>query len=393
MTPPAEEERPGAERHFSLLGGPLHGLGRRLGLVRHHTDTWPLGIAIGVTLWLSLAIAALIDGVLPQLFTLSVIGAHVRLLVVVPLFFVCESWVDPRMHTFVAMIAHSEIVDPESLPVFRRDIGRVRQWTESWISDALCLIVAVSLSWSGIRLISYGATGAFDPGRAVEGAHVVAEWYWFVCLPIVRFLIARWLLRLALWSWFLWRVSHLHLHLLPTHPDGAAGLGYLEVVHAHFIPLIFAISAIEASALVEDLAAGRATVNDVYALLAIALGVDTIVFLGPLCIFSKQMWRCRVRGLSEYMDLAERYVRTFDVKWLRGGAPTDEPLLGSADVQSLADLAGSVELVKAMRFAPISLRLITQMTVAAALPTLPLLLFKYPLSELIQKFFERLAGV
>ena len=47
--------------------------------------------------------------------------------------------------------------------------------------------------------------------------------------------------------------------------------------------------------------------------------------------------------------LAARYAREFDRKWLRGGAPADEPLLGSGDIQSLADLGNSYEVVKEMQ--------------------------------------------
>jgi hypothetical protein len=39
--------------------------------------------------------------------------------------------------------------------------------------------------------------------------------------------------------------------------------------------------------------------------------------------------------------LAQRYVREFDHKWLRGGASADGPLVGSGDIQSLAVLANS----------------------------------------------------
>jgi hypothetical protein len=42
-------------------------------------------------------------------------------------------------------------------------------------------------------------------------------------------------------------------------------------------------------------------------------------------------------------------VRKFDAKWVRGGAPADEPLVGSADIQSLADLGNSFEVVRTMR--------------------------------------------
>lgn len=37
---------------FSLLDGPLHELGRRLGLVRGETNTVLLGLAMGWGLWL-----------------------------------------------------------------------------------------------------------------------------------------------------------------------------------------------------------------------------------------------------------------------------------------------------------------------------------------------------
>jgi hypothetical protein len=42
-------------------------------------------------------------------------------------------------------------------------------------------------------------------------------------------------------------------------------------------------------------------------------------------------------------------VRKFDAMWVRGGAPADEPLVGSADIQSLADLGNSFEVVRTMR--------------------------------------------
>jgi len=39
------------------------------------------------------------------------------------------------------------------------------------------------------------------------------------------------------------------------------------------------------------------------------------------------------------------------MKWLRAAAPTNERLVGSADIQSLADLANSYEVVRTMSFA------------------------------------------
>ncbi|HEY1458587.1 MAG TPA: hypothetical protein VGH59_00865, partial [Casimicrobiaceae bacterium] len=90
---------------------------------------------------------------------------------------------------------------------------------------------------------------------------------------------------------------------------------------------------------------------------------------------------------GEYGTLAERYVREFDAKWLHGGAPADEPLVGSADIQSLADLGNSFEVVKGMRFAPVTRDAILQVAVATLVPVAPLLLTVMPLEELLKNLF------
>ncbi|MEK6263146.1 MAG: BamA/TamA family outer membrane protein [Planctomycetota bacterium] len=63
---------------FSLLGGPLHRLGCRLGLVLGGTNTIALGLALGVS-----GVLAFIEGISHQIFSLSLIGGHVRLLVAI----------------------------------------------------------------------------------------------------------------------------------------------------------------------------------------------------------------------------------------------------------------------------------------------------------------------
>jgi hypothetical protein len=378
---------------LSLLGGPLHRLGCRLGLVRAGTNTAALGLALGALLWTVLVALAFIGGVSHRLFSLSVIGAHVRLLLVIPAFFVCEAVLDPRLTAFVGMIVRSGVVPGTALPALETEIARTARRKDSWVAEGLCLLAAVVFSLLGPRLHMSGTTGEYDPSRSATGVTMAGLWYWIVCLTLFRFLMFRWLWRLGLWSYFLWRVAKLDLNLVPTHPDGAAGLGYLEVVHAQFTPLVLSLSAIQAASLAEGISAGTATFEAVYPALAIVLVLDAVLFLGPMLIFAPKLWACRVKGLTDYMEFAAHYVSAFDRKWLRTDAAAGEPLLGSPDVQSLADLSGAVSVVNTMRLAPVSLRLLGGLAFTAALPMLPLLLFKYPLAELAQKLFARLAGL
>lgn len=95
---------------LSLFGGPLQRLGVRLGLVRGGTDTIRLGLALGLLSWSVLILLALLQGVGPKVFSLAVIGGHIRLLVAIPLFFLGETLVAPRMAEFVRNILGSGLV-------------------------------------------------------------------------------------------------------------------------------------------------------------------------------------------------------------------------------------------------------------------------------------------
>jgi hypothetical protein len=80
-------------------------------------------------------------------------------------------------------------------------------------------------------------------------------------------------------------------------------------------------------------------------------------------------------------------VREFDAKWLRGGASDDEPLVGSADIQSLADMGNSFEVVRTMRVAPLARQDVVRVVAATLAPLTPLALTMMPLEELLKVLF------
>jgi hypothetical protein len=380
---------------FSLLGGPLHRLGCRLGLVRSGTNTVPLGMVLGVLPWIVLVALALFEGFGHILFSIEAVSAHVRLLVTVPLLFACETFMNPRFGFFVHGIVRSQVVPTTECPALQSEIVRVARWKNAWLPEALFLMAVVlwGVATPNKNVFEYltGLAGGSNP-NAVGVTTWTSQWYWMICTPLFRFLLLRWLWRLTLWCFFLWRASRLELRLVPTHPDHAGGLGYLELVHTEFAPLILAISAALSASLAQDIASGRMRFEAIYSSVAFILLADAALFLGPLYLFFLKLWRCKVNGLSDYSAFAERYVNEFDRKWL-GADPAPEALLGTADIQSLADLSNSVDIVRDMRLVPISTSMLVYLAVAALLPLLPLVLFKYPISDLLAKFFERLSAL
>ena len=96
--------------------------------------------------------------------------------------------------------------------------------------------------------------------------------------------------------------------------------------------------------------------------------------IAPLTVFARSLIRAKRRGVIEYGALAARYANEFHDKWIVPETDGKEPLVGSADIQSLADIAGSYEIVQTMRSVPITAQMILAFAGATLLPVGPLML-------------------
>ena len=168
-----------------MLDGPLHWLGCRLGLVRGGTNTVRLGLTLGTLAWGVLLLLALMEGYGAKVFSLGVIGIHVRLLVAIPLFFLCETWVFRQMAEFARYIVRSGLVPETSLPDLESDIRRVGRMADSWFAEAAFLLAAFALPLiEMVTQVPVGRTGSWcrsfiRPGEHLPG-HLAGIWV-FAC--------------------------------------------------------------------------------------------------------------------------------------------------------------------------------------------------------------------
>jgi len=192
---------------------------------------------------------------------------------------------------------------------------------------------------------------------------------------------------MLVWARLLWQVSRIELSLVPAHPDRYGGLGFLTSTGYAFTMFAAAHGALMAGQIASRIFFAGATLpqfaNEISGLIIFML----CVVLAPLLFFAPQLAAAKQAGVLEYGALAERYVRGFDAKWLRGGAPADEELIGSADIQSQADLGTSYDVVRSMRIAPLSIQAIVPLVLATVIPIAPLMLTMIPLNELLKKLF------
>ncbi len=379
---------------FSLVhGGPLFQL-----LLRTHLSSDALtlvvrrNIAFVLITWVPLLVLAALDGKLvgtgvavPFLLDLE---THIRFLVVVPLLLAAELIVHRRLLGVARTFLDRNLIPQPAMPRFDRAIISAFRLRNSVPAEVLLIllvyVVGVLIVWR--RFVAIDVSTWYATVSAERTIFTPAGmWYAYLSLPVFQFLLVRWYFRLLIWIRFLWQVSRIDLAIVPTHPDQVGGLGFLANTVYGFSVLLIAHGAMLAAQIANRIFFAGARLQDFKGEIAVMAGFLLSVVFGPLLVFSPQLARAKRSGLNEYGTLAERYVRGFDDKWLRGETQQSEPLIGSADIQSLADMGNSFSLVRTMRIAPITRDAVLQLAAAALVPLIPLLLTVMPVEELARK--------
>ena len=400
MKIPASATSTGFDLHhppdFSLvLGGPLFQLLRcthladdALMMVRQRI------VIIALLAWLPLLLLSALEGNLwggstsvPFLFDIEV---HVRFLVALPLLILAELVVHRRMRPLLQQFVERNLIPENAMARFEAAIVSAFRLRNSVLAEVLLIGivygVGVLFVWRHYVALD---TATWYSTAAAGGSQLslAGMWFGYVSLPIFQFLLCRWYFRLFIWAHFLWQVSRIELCLLPTHPDRLGGLSFISGQIYAFTVLAVAHGALLAGNLANRIFFLGAELLQFKVEIAVLVVFMMCVILGPLLFFAPQLSQAKRKGSREYGVLAERYAREFDAKWLRGGAPANEPLLGSSDIQSLADLGNGFQVVREMRIVPIKRDDLLRLVGATLAPIVPLALTMMSLEELLKKLF------
>jgi len=357
-----------------------------------HRDVIRQSLLFVAITWVPIAALAIVNGhVRPEENSfLRDLSLHVRLLIAIPLFFVAEDALDRLCNRTIATFSASRLaratesdLDPV-VPTLRR----ATRWRDAAAVEGLLLLIVFGFAIGLWR--ATGRTGMLSEATAAMALSPARAWYGFVALPLFNFLFLRALYHWAIWSGILLKFSRLDLGTTPTHPDNAGGLEHLAEPTLGFTFFLMATSAVIASVwgsqvLHEGVSAK--TYLDQFATLVI---LGEILAFAPLLAFSSGLLHTRIKGLLEYGRLALTYTRAFHSRWIESG--NTEGLLGSSDIQSLADLSNSFEVVKKMRVVPFTPRQTIVVFAAIALPMVPLVLNEIGIDKLLEGVGHALLG-
>ncbi len=387
----------GAANDFSLvLGGPLFQLLRRAKLSGSTLELLHRRIIFLVLFaWLPLLVLSLLDGVavgeavrVPFIFDVDL---HVRFLVSLPILIAAELIVHQRMRVVVGQFVAQGLV-PDSLRArFNRVLENAVNLRNSVVAELLLIAivygVGVFVVWRYYLVLDVPTWYATPEAGSVK-PKLAGWWYFFVSVPVFQFILLRWYFRFIIWTRFLWQVSRLPLAYQPLHPDGNAGIGFLAGMTRAFAPILFAQGALLAGTLANTILYEGEVLTSFYVEVVLFATAAVLVIVGPLLVFVLPLAAAKRQGLREYSQLSRRYADEFADKWIRGAPPKGETLVGSADIQSLADLGNSYDKVRGMSVVPITRGAVAQLVVAALLPLVPLLLTLFSFEEFLKQIVK-----
>lgn len=395
MTTAGASARPDPYDFSLVLGGPLYQLVRR---ARLSDDAFELlrrrVIVIALFAWLPAFLLSVLSGrawgSAVQVPFIMDVEVHTRLLLALPLLIVAELVVHQRMRPLVRQFLERDLIAEESRAKFDAAVAgalRLRNSVAIEVFLIAFIYFGVVFLWPHYGIL-HTATWYSLPADGVYRLTPAGWWLAYVSVPIFHFMLLRWYFRIFIWIRFLAHVAGCRLTLVPTHPDRSGGLGFLANTAVAFAPLLAAHGALVAGYIANRVFFQGATLPDFKLELVAVVAFLLLIVLGPLLLFTPQLSTARRVGLREYGTLARRYVQEFDDKWLRGKAPAGEPLLGSADIQSMADLANSFEIIRGMSMVPFTKNTVVQLAVITLLPVAPLVLTMISVDELLKRLLQ-----
>jgi hypothetical protein len=221
----------------------------------------------------------------------------------------------------------------------------------------------------------------------------VAAWFNWVSRPIFLVVILAWLWRLVVVTWLFRGIARLDLRLAPTHPDRAAGIGFVETLPAAFAPLFLGIAVVIAARWGHQVMYHGLSVSSLQLPAAILVAGSVLICLAPLTVFVGVLASLKRRSLVAAGALLADYGRLFEQRWMQREAVDDAGMLGAPEIGPVADTVGIYDAVRRMRVVPVSRRSIIPIALAAALPLVPVFATQMPLKEALLKVLAPLIGL
>jgi hypothetical protein len=376
---------------FALFEGDgLHFVYSRLGLSNYaRFHLFKRCLLVVMLTWVPLAVLALRQGLVgggisPTNFFAD-FAAYAQFLLAMPLFVLAEPIIDLSTRQAAKQFVACGIIKPEDGSKIYSVHATIQRARQSRWSDLACVLMAYGYSLAILVPIFHSHPMPEWHAQGDGQARVLTAagiWEFAVALPLLNYTWLRFVWKILLWIFYLYRVSRLHLDLHPTHPDLTGGIGFVSEAQGRFAIFILAygISNIAATVGYEIaiLHYDFSVISVWSPIVGFAIGAP-LLFTLPLCMFTKQLFRSKRRALAAYRQRVTEHSRRLEGRWLMGAGDAQSTQATEEEMRELAEfttLGTMFSRIEQMRVVPLDLQSLGQLvgsTFGSIATLLPLL--------------------
>jgi hypothetical protein len=369
--------------------GPPTGFQRRLGIIKAGRINVGLRAVLVVAIgWAPLIIlAASQDSIMRSggmASLLSETGAHARYLVAAPLLILAEVGCATQLSAIVRQFVDAGVITDEERPKYNAAVDSTRALLSSNIVEICVVALAYGLAAAAALSTPFEQIPIWHKTAGVVPAFSPAGWWHIlVSMPLLLILLLGWMWRLALWTRLLWLIARLNLRLMASHPDHAAGIGFVGYSIGAFSIVALALAAIVAGRIAHVVLQGGSLTTHYFIFVGGLLLAVIVLFVAPLFVFTPVLIKAWRQGTLEYGGLADRIGTAFEDQWIKreGQAAGTSP--DKQEFSTTTDLYSIVANVYAMRLVPIDFRSVAVFGVAMLLPFIPAVFLALPAEEIL----------
>ena len=318
-------------------------------------------------------------------------GIHVRFLVAVPLLIFAEGPVQAACMRLLPQFVRSGVVPEAEVPRFRAaltDIARFRNASLPWV--VILAVLMAALVVADLVHSSHEIAWAVEGVGGSERFGFGAWWFLYVGRPIYLALLCCWFWRVVLMCLLFGRFAKLNLAIVPSHPDRAGGLGFLERFPKAFMLVVLAVSVVLASRWAHDVVYHGVSVQSLRLPMISFVVLVVALFLTPLTMFLGLLSRTRKQALLDYGALIGRHGRLVRERWIEERDIGDDAILNAPELGPVADTTSLYEAVTRMRALPCGKKALMPLLFAAVLPMTAVLAIQLPFKDILKTLAKTL---
>jgi hypothetical protein len=306
------------------------------------------------------------------------IAAYVIFFIGTPLYIIAEAIISASTRGAAMRFATHGVLDPEDAAQLDEAHLKLEWARKLQLPEILCFFWGCVFSYYAINTERFDDIQTWHALGTPGDQTFTAAGLWSMCvaLPVANYLWLRWVWKIMMWCWYLFRVSRFHLKLVASHPDRTGGIGFLSEVQSRFglIILAYGISNVAAVTAYKITIEGASiSLLPIWAGIAGFVVGAPLLFLVPLFFFTKQLHRCKKRAVQKYEERAMERAAYFEEKWLNSMNSGDYQNMGGSELSGLKNLNDIFDRVQHMRVVPFDLRSIGELFASAVGPIIPLL--------------------